>query len=44
MAAQSFGWQSHIIAPHIMGYFIPNISVMAVFISFYLINFIINNF
>jgi hypothetical protein len=32
MAAQNFGLQIHIMAPHIMGYFTPNISVMAVFI------------
>jgi hypothetical protein len=30
MAAQSRGLQSHIIAPQMMGYRIPNISVMAV--------------
>jgi len=30
MAAQKPGLQSHIMAPQIMGYLIPNISVMAV--------------
>jgi hypothetical protein len=32
MAAQSLGLQSHIMAPHMMGYLTPNISVMTVFI------------
>jgi hypothetical protein len=32
MAAQSFGLHSHIMAPQITGYSMPNISVIAVFI------------